>query len=106
MPNEALANLVGPMRDYLLPILIGYTGGSMVYGQRGAVTGAIATMGAVVGASEIVTGQATVPMFIGAMVLGPLGGWAIKKFDEIQDKIRQVLKCWLTTSQSGLSVSY
>ena len=88
IPNEALANLVGPMRDYLLPILIGYTGGSMVYGQRGAVTGAIATMGAVVGASEIVTGQATVPMFIGAMVLGPLGGWAIKKFDEkFQDKI-------------------
>lgn len=88
IPNEALANLVGPMRDYLLPILIGYTGGSMVYGQRGAVTGAIATMGAVVGASEIVTGQATVPMFIGAMVLGPLGGWTIKKFDEkFQDKI-------------------
>ncbi|MFW5444792.1 hypothetical protein [Aerococcus urinaeequi] len=54
IPNEALANLVGPMRDYLLPILIGYTGGSMVYGQRGAVTGAIATMGAVVGASEAV----------------------------------------------------
>lgn len=88
IPNEALANLVGPMRDYLLPILIGYTGGSMVYGQRGAVTGAIATMGAVVGASEVVTGQPTVPMFIGAMVLGPLGGWLIKKFDEkFQDKI-------------------
>jgi PTS system mannitol-specific IIC component len=88
LPNAQLANLVGPMRDYLLPILIGYTGGSMVYGQRGAVTGAIATMGAVVGASEIVTGSATVPMFIGAMALGPLGGWVIKKFDEkAQDHI-------------------
>ncbi|MCZ0717610.1 PTS mannitol transporter subunit IICBA [Aerococcus kribbianus] len=88
LPNEALANLVGPMRDYLLPILIGYTGGSMVYEQRGAVTGAIATMGAIVGASEIITGQPTVPMFIGAMVLGPLGGWVIKKFDEhFSDKI-------------------
>lgn len=81
-PNEGLAELVGPMRDYLLPILIGYTGGSMVYGQRGAVTGAIATMGAVVGASEVITGNPTVPMFIGAMVLGPLGGWIIKKFDD------------------------
>jgi len=54
-PNENLASLVGPMITYLLPLLIGYTGGRNVAGQRGAVIGAIATMGVVVGAD--------VPMF-------------------------------------------
>ena len=39
-PNETLAALVGPMIVVLLPILIGYTGGRMVHGQRGAVIGA------------------------------------------------------------------
>ena len=68
------------MITYLLPLLIGYTGGHTVHGQRGAVVGAIATMGVLVGSS--------VPMFIGAMVMGPLGGWCIKKFDDVfQDKI-------------------
>ena len=47
LPNEELAKLVGPMITYLLPLLIGYTGGRMVYGVRGGVVGAVATMGAV-----------------------------------------------------------
>jgi PTS system mannitol-specific IIC component len=49
LPNATLAELVGPIITYLLPVLIGYTGGRMVHGQRGAVIGAIATMGVVVG---------------------------------------------------------
>lgn len=76
-PNEELANLVGPLLSYLLPILIGFQGGKLVYGDRGGVVGAIATAGVVVGSS--------IPMFIGAMTMGPLGGWIIKKFDEIVD---------------------
>lgn len=76
-PNESLATLVGPMLSYLLPILIGFQGGKLVYGDRGGVVGAIATAGVVIGAS--------IPMFIGAMAMGPLGGWLIKKFDEIVD---------------------
>ena len=56
--------LVDPMITVLLPILIGYTGGRLVHGQRGAVVGAVATMGVVVGAD--------VPMFLGAMIIGPL----------------------------------
>ena len=72
-PNESLAELVGPMITYLLPLLIGYTGGRMVHGQRGAVIGATATMGVIVG-SEI-------PMFLGAMVIAPLSAWILKKFD-------------------------
>src|SRR5689334_18114640 len=33
--------IVGPMITYLLPILIGYTGGKMIYETRGGVVGAI-----------------------------------------------------------------
>lgn len=74
-PNEALAALVEPMNKYLLPILIGYTGGKNVYGQRGATVGSIMTIGVLVGAP--------IPMFIGAMIAGPLGAYAIKKLDEL-----------------------
>ncbi len=45
--------IVGPMITYLLPLLIGYTGGKMMYKDnevRGGVVGAIATMGAIAGA--------------------------------------------------------
>ena len=74
MPNPDLARLVEPMILYLLPILIGFSGGRLVHDIRGGVVGAVATTGIVVGGS--------IPMFIGAMVMGPLGGWVIKKFDE------------------------
>lgn len=77
MPNAYLGKLVSPMISYLLPILIGYTGGKLVYDTRGGVVGAIATAGIVVGAS--------IPMFLGAMIMGPVGGWLIKKFDQLID---------------------
>jgi mannitol PTS system EIICBA or EIICB component len=80
-PNEKLGALVGPMISVLLPVLIGYTGGRMVHGQRGAVIGAVATMGVVVGAE--------VPMFLGAMIMGPLAAFVLKLFDKlIEGKIR------------------
>ena len=72
-PNETLATMVTPIITYLLPILIGYTGGRMVHGQRGAVIGALATMGVIVGSDT--------PMFLGAMVMGPLAAWVLKQFD-------------------------
>ena len=74
-PNAELAKLVGPMITYLLPLLIGYTGGRMVYGVRGGVVGAVATMGVIVGTD--------IPMFIGAMALGPLTAWLMMKVDKI-----------------------
>ena len=37
--------MVGPMITYLLPLLIAYTGGKMVYDHRGGVVGATAAMG-------------------------------------------------------------
>lgn len=95
LPNEQLATMVDPMIKYLLPLLIGYTGGHMVHGQRGAVVGAIATMGVIVGSE--------VPMFIGAMMMGPLGGWCIKKFDEkFSDKIRAGFEMLVNNFSAGL----
>ncbi len=80
IPNEGLAELVGPMAKWLLPLLIGFTGGEVVNGHRGGVVGAIATAGIIVGTD--------IPMFMGAMIMGPIGGIAIKKFDEAaQDSI-------------------
>jgi PTS system mannitol-specific IIC component len=76
-PNEKLATLVGPMITYLLPLLIGFTGGQMVHGKRGGVIGAIVTMGVIVGS--------TIPMFLGAMLVGPLSGWVLKQFDKAVD---------------------
>jgi len=84
--------LVGPMITYLLPLLIANTGGRMVYGVRGGVVGTIATMGVIVGSN--------IPMFIGAMLMGPLGGWVMKKIDSIWDgKIKPASRCWSTTSR-------
>ncbi|HFI0026252.1 TPA: PTS mannitol-specific transporter subunit IIBC [Streptococcus suis] len=95
LPNETFATIVGPMITYLLPLLIGYTGGYNVYGQRGGVMGAILTMGVIAGSS--------VPMFIGAMVVGPLGAMAIKKFDEkVQPKIRPGFEMLVNNFSAGL----
>ncbi len=81
IPNATLAALVSPIITYLLPVLIGYTGGRMVHGQRGAVIGAIATMGVVVGAD--------VPMFLGAMIIGPLAAYLLKLLDKaIEGKVK------------------
>ncbi len=78
LPNAQLAEMVTPMLKYVLPVLIGYTGGKMIAGDRGSVIGAIATVGIVVGAGDTT-------MLIGGMIMGPLGGWVIKKFDELVD---------------------
>lgn len=94
-PNETLATLVEPMNKYLLPILIGYTGGHNVYGQRGATVGAIMTIGVLVGAP--------IPMFIGAMVAGPLGAWLIKKLDEmLKDHTPQGFEMLVNNFSAGI----
>ena len=78
-PSERFAELVGPMITYLLPLLIGFSGGKLVYGTRGGVVGAAATMGVIVGSD--------IPMMLGAMMMGPLGGFLIKKIDEVLEDI-------------------
>lgn len=95
LPNEELGSIVGPMLSYLLPTLIAYQGGYNVYGQRGAVVGSIATFGVIMGSE--------VPMLIGAMALGPLGGFLIKKFDQaFGDKIKTGLEMLVNNFSSGI----
>lgn len=77
-PNAKLAKLITPILNSLLPILIGHTGGKMTGGDRGGVIGALVTMGAIVAVDGT-------PMFLAAMILGPVSGWCIKKFDQAVD---------------------
>src|SRR5690554_3084533 len=74
-PNEPLAGLVGPMITFLLPLLIANTGGRMIYDTRGGVVATIATMGVIVGTE--------IPMFLGAMIMGPLAAWLMKQVDKL-----------------------
>lgn len=73
IPNEHFNQLVSPMLSYLLPLLLAYTGGNLVYGQRGGVAGTIGTIGLIIGSD--------IAMFLGAMIMGPFSAWLIKKFD-------------------------
>jgi PTS system mannitol-specific IIC component len=95
IPNAHIAQLVGPMISILLPVLIGYTGGRLVHGQRGAVVGAGATMGLVVGAD--------VPMFLGAMIIGPLAAYVLKLFDGlVENKIRPGFEMLVDNFSAGI----
>ncbi|HEV8282461.1 MAG TPA: PTS mannitol transporter subunit IICB [Candidatus Limnocylindrales bacterium] len=77
-PNKQLEALVGPMIRFLLPILIAYTGGKLVHGHRGGVVGAIFAAGIIIGSEA--------PMFLGAMIVGPIGGFLIKLYDDLTEE--------------------
>ncbi len=82
IPNETFAELVNPIAYSLLPILIAYTAGSNVHGVRGGVIGGITVMGAIVASPDA-------PMFLGAMIVGPLSAYLLKKFDKaIEGKVK------------------
>src|SRR5690606_16304720 len=78
-----------------LPLLIGYTGGKMIYDVRGGVVGATATMGVIVGTD--------IPMFLGAMIMGPIGGLVIKKFDQaIHGKVKSGFEMLVNNFSAGI----
>lgn len=94
-PDATMVKLVDPMIRFLLPLLIGYTGGRLINGDRGGVVGAITTMGVIVGAD--------MPMFLGAMIAGPLGGWAIRTFDRwIDGKIKSGFEMLVNNFSAGI----
>ena len=98
VPNAHFAKLVGPMIINLLPLLIGYTGGKMVHGVRGGVVGAAATMGVIVGAD--------IPMFLGGMIMGPIGGYCMKKVDEVlEDKIPVGFEMLINNFSAGILIT-
>lgn len=95
IPNEKLNELVSPTLTYLMPVLLGYTGGKMVYEKRGGVAGALATMGVVIGAD--------ITMLIGGMVMGPLGAWVIKKVDKLfEGKVKPGLEMLVDNFSMGI----
>ncbi len=94
-PDVTNTGLVGPMITYLLPLLIANTGGRMVYGVRGGVVGTIATMGVIVGAG--------IPMFLGAMIVGPGSAWIMKQIDKIwANKIRAGFEMLVDNFSGGI----
>ncbi len=95
LPNEGLTSLVGPMITYMLPLLIAFSGGKLVAGVRGGVVGVVAAMGVIVGTD--------IPMFIGAMVMGPFGGWTIKKVDQIfEGKVKSGFEMLVNNFSAGI----
>lgn len=125
IPNEDLATMVGPAIHYLLPIIIAATGGRMIYGDRGAVVGAFAVMGAIAGSDLLIAetnaealadwlaaGNAEadfaalgeVHMFIGAMILGPLSAWVMKTLDGLwEGKVRSGFEMLVNMFSAGIT---
>ncbi|WP_139416386.1 PTS mannitol transporter subunit IICB [Agromyces laixinhei] len=94
-PNESLAELVGPMITYLLPLLIANQGGRLIYDTRGGVVATIATMGVIVGTD--------IPMFLGAMIMGPLAAWLMKQVDRIwEGKIKAGFEMLVNNFSAGI----
>ncbi len=95
IPSERFSAMVGPMIVNLLPLLIGYTGGKMIHGHRGGVVGAVATMGVIVGAD--------IPMFLGAMIMGPATAWLLKKVDDrLEDHIPVGFEMLINNFSAGI----
>ena len=115
LPNAALSLMVGPTIHYLLPLLIANTGGRMVYDFRGGVVGVLGTMGAIVGSDYLIAQfNATLPegasqlgqihMFIGAMIMGPLSAWVMKKLDALwAGKVRAGFEMLVDMFSAGIA---
>lgn len=94
-PNNEFAKMVEPMIKYILPLMIGYNGGKLVAGERGAIVGSITTVGVICGTS--------IPMFIGAMIAGPVGGYTIKSFDKYtKGKIKSGFEMLVNNFSAGI----
>ena len=108
-PNEKITSMVGPAITFLLPILIAYAGGKAVYETRGGVVGAFSVMGVIMATSnELFIGKDGhgAPMFLGAMIMGPLAAWAMKKVDAIwAGKIKPGFEMLVDNFSAGILAS-
>lgn len=113
LPVPALATLVGPFIHYLLPILIAYTGGNIIYGVRGGVVASIGTFGAIAGSDYLIAqinadlpadnqlGQ--VHMFIGAMIMAPICAYSMRWLDSLwEGKIRAGFEMLVNMFSAGI----
>jgi PTS system mannitol-specific IIC component len=113
-PNADLSTIVGPFIHYLLPIIIAYTGGTIVYGVRGGVVASIAVMGAIAGSDKLIADfNATLPegadqlgqihMFIGAMIMAPLAAYTMKWLDSLwEGKIKAGFEMLVNMFSAGI----
>ncbi|RXK17421.1 PTS mannitol transporter subunit IICB [Macrococcus sp. DPC7161] len=93
-PNKGLATMVGPTIQYLIPIMIAFMGGKLVHDVRGGVVGAAATMGIIAAFQQ--------PMLLGAMIVGPLTAWLMKKFDNaVQPRIKTGFEMLVNNFSAG-----
>lgn len=91
--SRALGKLVGPGINYMIPLLIAYNGGRMIYGIRGGMIAAFSIMATIVGGEYLIPqftkdwnhmGPTSAPaQFIGAMFIGPLSALFLLKFEKI-----------------------
>ena len=108
-PNAKIATVVGPTIFYLLPILIAYTGGKIVYDVRGGVVGAMSVMGVIMATSDPLfigeDGNAA-PMFLGAMIMGPLAALVMKKLDGLwSHRIRPGFEMLVNNFSAGIAAA-
>jgi mannitol PTS system EIICBA or EIICB component len=104
-PNEKIATMVGPTITYLLPVIIAYTGGRIVYGTRGGVVGAMSVMGIILATSDpiFIGDQGGSPMFLGAMIMGPLTAWVMKQVDGLwEGKIKPGFEMLVDNFSAGI----
>ncbi len=104
--TTAAGTIVGPIIVFLIPVLIGYTGGRQVHGQRGAVVGAIATMGVVISPlaynPKLTLGDLG-PQFLGALIIGPLTALILKYWDRLVDgKLRSGFEMLVDNFSAGI----
>jgi mannitol PTS system EIICBA or EIICB component len=87
--------LVQAIIRFMLPLLIANTGGRMVYGVRGGVVAAVATMGVIMGTD--------IPMFLGAMIMGPFAAWCMKHIDKLwEGKIKPGFEMLVNNFSAGI----
>jgi PTS system mannitol-specific IIC component len=83
------------MIRFMLPLLIAMQGGRMVYGVRGGVVGVVATMGVIISTTQ--------PMFLGALIMGPLAAWVMKQIDKLWDgKIKPGFEMLVNNFSAGI----
>ncbi|WHQ36846.1 hypothetical protein [Spiroplasma sp. SV19] len=94
----ALGRFVGPTMKYLIPSLIGFMAGKMIYDVRGGMLGAFVTFAAIIGndwvydqfgATILLINGKTINasnspnQIIGAMILAPLTVYGFKKIEKL-----------------------
>jgi len=75
VPHDTANLFVGPLLNWLVPVLFAYTGGQLMGGRRGGHAAAIAAFGLALASS--------VSMIFVALLLGPVVGWMVSRIDRM-----------------------